>query len=208
MRASIGSRSARQTVPTRNRDGRTPRRSTTTPGAPRPPWGPAASMRTAIPTGSPPKSGTSSWGAADLSSADLLRTVVALADPGRCGEALGPRPDPRAVDAALRLAKPNGLLTAVGLGLAAEGIEIPEGWRTEFEAERRSLGAGRASRGLTREVASDDGLAVAVIKNVSALEHAPRDVDVFVPEAECPVLLAALRARGRGAAFDDGEEAA
>src|SRR3990172_3597483 len=121
-------------------------------------------------------------------------------------EPVGTRPAPRPVDAALRLAKPNGLLTAVGLGLAAEGIEIPEGWRPEFEAERRSLEACRASLRLIREVASDDGLAVAVIKNVSALEHAPRDVDVFVPEAERPVLLDALRARGLGTVYDDGAE--
>jgi len=45
-----------------------------------------------------------------------------------------------------------------------------------------------------------------VIKNVSALEHAPRDVDVFVPEAERPVLLDALRARGLGTVYDDGAE--
>lgn len=155
---------------------------------------------------SPRTSGTSSWGAADLSASDPLRTVVALADPRRRGEALGTRPDPRAVDAALRLAKPNGLLTAVGLGLAADGIEIPEAWRAEFAAEERSLEACRASLRLIREVASDDGLAVAVIKNITAVDHAPRDVDVFVPEEERPALLEALRARGLATVYDDGAE--
>lgn len=112
----------------------------------------------------------------------------------------------RALTAAFRLARSNGLNYTLLSFLTRLGIALPPSeiarWASVLEARRKFLGTIR----FLNEVAERSGLEYIMIKDCSTVDHVPRDVDVLVRGDERSWFLHALLESGMDIVHDGPAE--
>lgn len=112
----------------------------------------------------------------------------------------------KVVEEALRIARANGLYyTFVGRWTRAGG-SLPDAAKTRWSAELHSIETFRSSLDALEDVAGSSGLEYIMIKSAQTLEHVPRDIDIFVREADRAAFLESLKSRGFGFVYNDGGE--
>jgi len=142
--------------------------------------------------------------------ADALWLLLSTVDSGGLvGESTKPdQVDPRTLEAALDLAKVNGLHYAFVQSWIAVGGQLPEREASRRAGDRRAIAGLQSSIDILNDVSQELGIDYAVIKDVQTIDHVPRDLDIFVPEADRKSFLEGLLSRGYAFVYNDGAEVA
>lgn len=135
------------------------------------------------------------------------RIVVSAVEGGPKADGLANLPEGSPLlRAAFQVAWENGLHCAFASHWVGVGRPLPSRERVRLMAESRTMDRLRRTLAALDLVSAAAHTPYAVIKNLQTMEHAPRDVDVFVDEADCGRFVAALRAFGFDLLYDDGAE--
>ncbi|OGS49134.1 MAG: hypothetical protein A3K68_04085 [Euryarchaeota archaeon RBG_16_68_13] len=143
-------------------------------------------------------------------STDALWHVLSLTDPQR-GDVPDFRElagDGRLLRASLDLASANGLAYPFLERLAAEDVPLPAEARRRWEDESQAAEQFRATVAALNDTSQGTGVAYAVIKACAAVEHVPRDVDIFLAGEGQETFLADLERKGFRPAYRDEAEIA
>lgn len=104
------------------------------------------------------------------------------------------------------MARANGLAYAFLRSLEGAGTDVPPAVAAAWARERAARDTYERTLDLVQECARAGGFDFAVIKNIWTIPHVPRDVDLFVREAQIPEFLRALEDRGFEILYDDPAE--
>ncbi len=101
-----------------------------------------------------------------------------------------------ALDAAITLAKPNGLYFPFMKWLIRKRIKVPSKEDKSWASELQSMSEFKNTIGVLNEILQNAGLEYILIKNGNIIEHVPRDVDILVHEQDRDQLIDLFRANG------------
>ena len=114
----------------------------------------------------------------------------------------------RHLRASLDLASANGLAYAFLERLTATDVPLPAEARRRREEEARAAARFRATVSALNDASRATGVGYAVIKACAAVEHVPRDIDIFLAGEGREAFLADLERRGFRSAYRDEAEIA
>ena len=134
--------------------------------------------------------------------------LLSAVDP-RTKDASALRPlsaDARLLRTCAELAWSNGLYSAFLARAKEAGLALPSTEDARRALEREATDRFARTIELVADAARASDVEHLIIKNAWAVEHVPRDVDVFVPSPKREALVQELRARGLELAYHDEAE--
>jgi len=114
--------------------------------------------------------------------------------------------DERLLRACVDLAAANGLAYPFLYDVVEYLVTPPISVRRRWEAQSSLAVRYRETIETLNDTAEDTGISYAVIKNCTAIDHVPRDVDVFLPADDRDAFLASLEERGLRPAYRNEAE--
>jgi Uncharacterised nucleotidyltransferase len=114
--------------------------------------------------------------------------------------------DPERLARVITLARANGLYYPFLKRYLAAGGRVPSNETSRWGSVYRAIGGLRSSLDALAEASRVTGIEYLVIKNVQTIEHVPRDLDIFLREADRAAFLEGLRSAGFEFAYNDGSE--
>jgi hypothetical protein len=124
----------------------------------------------------------------------LVSTI--LHGPGGGGVDSAGTANPEVMNEAIRIARANGLYLLFGRRLLESGRELTRGQEALWEAEQERHSEFLRTIRFLNQASENGGFDFVVIKDCPTVEHAPRDVDVFISGADRDNFLRILLGRG------------